>query len=128
MASFFIGSKHHPDDIHSINISTVANELTENKKYACIIGCTGLNDPKHLSKKIDNTATKFIIYDEICCFDMMQPYHTQQILTAKLESVEKTVEKLTEKIADLELRLKYMPGGEGYQEAKDHFESLADHQ
>jgi hypothetical protein len=42
----------------------------------------------------------------------------------RVKSLEEENSLLKKKIEDLELQMKYMPGGEGYEEAKKHFETL----
>ena len=48
----------------------------------------------------------------------------KQIAEALKKKHDEEVAKLEKKIEDLEIMVKYQPGGEGYEEAKHHFEEL----
>ena len=63
--------------------------------------------------------------------------HTQQLLLGYLDVKRESMDKsdeikvlkeenhlLKKKIEELELQVKYMPGGDGYEEAKDHFQRI----
>jgi hypothetical protein len=42
----------------------------------------------------------------------------------EVKKLNKENDEMRKKIEELELQIKYQPGGEGYLEAKEHFESL----
>jgi hypothetical protein len=56
-------------------------------------------------------------------WDLIPAYINKGI---RLMQVEKENEELKEKMKTLELQIRYMPDGEGYEEAKDSFECLSE--
>jgi hypothetical protein len=74
----------------------------------------------------------FIRFDELC--QSHNTYATEERIQylfpkyleaiRKLEDLENENEKMKKKINELELHIRYMPNGDGYMEAKDHFETF----